>query len=115
MTSTPSSPEDAARVLSEAISLLRDFLRAPQPFAISNDSLSDIIRIFGDRLERALRQGKASDLLLSWRQQMPQARDQLLKAGDRHPVTFRDGGSLPLLTENEAARLGRLCPDGPEF
>jgi hypothetical protein len=116
MPSTPISREDPAEVLRGALALLQEFFAGPQRFAITNESLRDIIGTFGQRLDEAARRGQALALIRMWRGQLGRARAQVLEAGTKRGFASKtEGGPLALLTEREAAQLAGICPDKPEF
>jgi hypothetical protein len=108
----PRRPEDAQALLDAAVRVLLKFTDSGTPFAISNNSLRAMTEILSRRLLN-LEPGRALALLSLWERRAAAIRDDLLP--NAVTVSFRDGGQLPLFTEDSAGRMGSICPDKPEF
>lgn len=113
MTSPIRRDEDPQIILKEALELLAAFATTPSPYAISNQSLLDLVTEFRARLERAAKEGQAVALIRQWRSGLSAAKADVLKSA--RLMRLADGRTLPLLGESEAARIASICPDRPRF
>ena len=114
MTTPTGSPSRAGAPLRAASELLQLFLTSNRAFALSNDSLRNLVTEFAARLTAAGSDERALAMLRAWRGQVETARDTALR--EAQSLRFADGVQIPLLTEDDAARVIRAClPPAPKY
>lgn len=114
--SEPTGGDQTQQALQETARLLMTFLEGAGRFLITNDSMRDLIKEFGERLRQHEAIGNEVETLRAWRRNVTEARAVALEEARLNaPVRRREFAEVPVMTEDQARRIIAICPRRPRF